>query len=52
MKKAIVVGLSSGIGRQLAIILAENGYKVGIKPARPAFTKPPGYKAGGSTSNN
>ncbi len=34
MKKAIVVGASSGIGRQLAVILAENHYKVGITGRR------------------
>lgn len=34
MKKAIVVGATSGIGRQLAIMLAENGYKVGISGRR------------------
>jgi short-subunit dehydrogenase len=34
MKKAIVVGASSGIGKELAIILAENGYKVGITGRR------------------
>jgi len=34
MKKAIVVGASSGIGNKLAIILAENGYKVGITGRR------------------
>ena len=28
MKKAIVVGATSGIGRQLAVLLAANGYKV------------------------
>jgi len=30
MKKAIIVGASSGIGKGLAILLAENDYKVGI----------------------
>ncbi|HEY5371377.1 MAG TPA: SDR family NAD(P)-dependent oxidoreductase [Hanamia sp.] len=30
MKKAIIVGASSGIGRQLAILLAEKNYFVGI----------------------
>lgn len=30
MKKAIVVGASSGIGKSIALLLAENGYKVGI----------------------
>jgi short-subunit dehydrogenase len=34
MKKAIVVGASSGIGQQLAILLAANGYKVGITGRR------------------
>lgn len=34
MKRAIVIGASSGIGRDLAKILAENGYKVGITGRR------------------
>jgi short-subunit dehydrogenase len=34
MKRAIVVGATSGIGRQLAIILADNNYKVGITGRR------------------
>jgi len=34
MKKAIVVGASSGIGQQLAVLLAANGYKVGITGRR------------------
>ena len=34
MKKAIVVGASSGIGRELALILSRNGYKVGITGRR------------------
>jgi short-subunit dehydrogenase len=34
MKKAIVVGATSGIGRQLAIILEKNNYKVGITGRR------------------
>lgn len=34
MKKAIIVGASSGIGRQVAILLAQNGYKVGITGRR------------------
>jgi short-subunit dehydrogenase len=27
MKKAIIVGASSGIGKELSIVLADNGYK-------------------------
>ncbi|MFI5138722.1 MAG: SDR family NAD(P)-dependent oxidoreductase [Sphingobacteriales bacterium] len=34
MKKAIVAGASSGIGKQLAVILANKGYKVGITGRR------------------
>ncbi len=34
MKKAIVVGATSGIGKELAVILSENGYKVGITGRR------------------
>lgn len=34
MKKAIVIGASSGIGRQLAVLLAQNNYKVGITGRR------------------
>jgi short-subunit dehydrogenase len=34
MKKAIVIGATSGIGKQLAIVLAENGYIVGITGRR------------------
>ena len=34
MKKAIIVGATSGIGRELAILLANNGYKVGITGRR------------------
>ena len=30
MKKAIIIGASSGIGKELAKLLAENAYKVGI----------------------
>jgi short-subunit dehydrogenase len=30
MKKAIVIGASSGIGKGLAMLLTENDYKVGI----------------------
>lgn len=34
MRKAIVVGASSGIGKEVAILLAEKGYKVGITARR------------------
>jgi short-subunit dehydrogenase len=34
MKKAIVLGASSGIGRDLAIVLAEDGYEVGLMARR------------------
>ena len=34
MKKAIIVGATSGIGNELAKILVENGYKVGITGRR------------------
>jgi short-subunit dehydrogenase len=34
MKKAIVIGASSGIGRELAKILAQNGYGVGVMARR------------------
>ena len=34
MKKAIVIGASSGIGRELAKILALNGYVVGVMARR------------------
>ena len=34
MKKAIIVGASSGIGKELAKLLTENGYKVGITGRR------------------
>lgn len=30
MQKAIIVGATSGIGKSLALLLADNGYKVGI----------------------
>jgi short-subunit dehydrogenase len=33
-KKAIVIGASSGIGKELAIVLAENGYEVGLMARR------------------
>ncbi|MCO5240436.1 MAG: hypothetical protein M9904_10300 [Chitinophagaceae bacterium] len=32
MKKAIIVGSTSGIGRQLVILLANKNYIVGITP--------------------
>jgi short-subunit dehydrogenase len=34
MKRAIIVGASSGIGRELAVILAQNGYSVGLAGRR------------------
>jgi len=34
MKKAIIIGASSGIGKELAKLLAENNYKVGITGRR------------------
>lgn len=34
MKKAIVIGASSGIGRELAKIFSENGYMVGVMARR------------------
>lgn len=34
MKNAIVIGATSGIGRELAIILSQNGYAVGIAGRR------------------
>jgi len=34
MKKAIVVGASSGIGKALAIVLAKHGYEVGLMARR------------------
>jgi short-subunit dehydrogenase len=30
MKKAIVIGASSGIGKKLALILLQNGYQIGL----------------------
>lgn len=34
MKKAIVIGASSGIGRELAKVLSQNGYEVGLTGRR------------------
>ena len=34
MKKAIVIGATSGMGRELAKILAENNYMVGLTGRR------------------
>lgn len=34
MKKAIVIGASSGIGRELAKILSDNGYVTGVMARR------------------
>lgn len=38
-KKAIIIGASSGIGKELAIVLAQNGYKVGIAARRKSLLK-------------
>jgi short-subunit dehydrogenase len=35
MKKAIVIGATSGLGKELAKILVDNDYKVGITGRRP-----------------
>jgi short-subunit dehydrogenase len=37
MKKAIVIGASSGIGKELALLLANQGYQVGITGRRTAL---------------
>jgi short-subunit dehydrogenase len=37
MKKAIVIGATSGIGKELALLLANNDYKVGITGRRTAL---------------
>lgn len=34
MKKALIIGASSGIGKELALVLAKNGYEVGIMARR------------------
>lgn len=34
MKRAIIIGASSGIGKDLAIVLAEHGYEVGVMARR------------------
>jgi short-subunit dehydrogenase len=34
LKKAIVIGVSLGIGRELAVILSQNGYIVGVMARR------------------
>lgn len=34
MKKAIIIGASSGIGRELAITLAKNSYEMGLMARR------------------
>lgn len=39
MKKAIIIGASSGIGRELAKILSQNGYAVGIMARRKHLLK-------------
>lgn len=37
MKKAIIIGASSGIGKELALTLARDGYRVGITGRREPF---------------
>lgn len=50
MKKAIVIGASSGLGRELAMVLADNDYMVGITARREellnelAATRPTSYQ--------
>ena len=39
MKKAIVIGASSGIGRELAKILSQNGYTIGVMARRKHLLK-------------
>lgn len=39
MKKAIIIGATSGIGKGLAGLLVDNGYKVGITGRRAEFLK-------------
>ena len=39
MKKAIIIGATSGIGKELAIQLIDNGYKVGITGRRAELLK-------------
>lgn len=39
MKKAIIIGASSGIGRELSRIMAREGYKVGLVARREALLK-------------
>ncbi len=39
MKKAIVIGATSGIGRALAVVLARNGYQLGITGRRAPLLK-------------
>ena len=38
-QKAIVLGASSGIGRELALILAKNNYQVGLAARRENLLK-------------
>ncbi|PWL40509.1 oxidoreductase [Flagellimonas aquimarina] len=48
MKKAIVIGATSGIGRELALVLSKNNYKVGITGRRSALLKALEQKSPGS----
>ncbi len=34
MKRAIVIGASSGIGKELAIVLSQNGFAIGAMARR------------------
>jgi len=49
MKKAIVIGASSGIGRALAKKLAAEGYEVGLAARRTALLKELGREIGSKT---
>lgn len=37
MKKAIIIGATSGIGKELALLLAKKGYRIGITGRRQAL---------------
>jgi NADP-dependent 3-hydroxy acid dehydrogenase YdfG len=46
MKKAIIIGASSGIGRELAKILSRNQYSVGVMARRVQLLDELGKEAG------